>query len=50
MGHMSDAGQFIPPISYHEAQSMPKREIEMFMYFDEIAEKTLRQMTKKKTG
>jgi hypothetical protein len=50
MGHLSDAGQFIPPISYHEAQAMPKREIEIFMCLDEIAEKTLRQMTKKKTG
>jgi hypothetical protein len=48
MGHMSDAGQFVPPISYHEAQAMPKREIEIFMCLDEIAEKTLRQMTKKK--
>ena len=48
MGHMSEGGAFVPPLSYAEAQQMPKREIELFMIFDEYAEKMIRQITKNK--
>jgi hypothetical protein len=48
LGHFSDAGAFIPPLSYADAQQMPKRQVEMFMEFDDITDRLQKQMSKKK--
>jgi hypothetical protein len=48
MGSVNEAGAFIPPLSYLEAQQMPKRTIELFMRFDEYAEKMIRVIYKQK--
>lgn len=48
MGHFNESGAFVPPLSYLEAQQLPKRTVEMFMHFDEYAEKMLRQINKNK--
>ena len=45
---MDANGAFVPPLSYLEAQQLPKRMIEMFMAFDECAEKMIRQINKPK--
>ena len=47
LGHQTDSGVFVSPLSYNEAQAMPKRQVEMFMQLDEIAEKMIRQLSKK---
>ena len=48
MGYLNENGAFVPPLSYMEAQQMPKRQIELFMVFDEYADKMLRQINKNK--
>ena len=48
MGHINENGSFVPTLSYVEAQQFPKRQIELFMIFDEYADKMLRQINKNK--
>ena len=48
MGHTDENGAFISPLTYFEAQQMPKREIEIFMRLDDLASKTIRSQTRKK--
>ena len=48
MGHLNESGAFVSPLSYTEAQGLPKRQVEMFLQFDELADKMIRQINKKK--
>lgn len=48
MGEINANGSFVPPLSYFEAQQMPKRTMQLFMIFDDYADRMLRTINKKK--
>ncbi len=44
---MNEQGVFVSPLSYLEAQQLPHRQVQLFLMFDDLASKMLKQINKK---
>ena len=48
LGHVTEGGSFVPPISFMEADQLPKVMLDVFFELDSWIDKMMRELAKRK--
>ena len=50
LGHYNESGAWVAPVSFNEAMELPKVMLDVFFELDNLIQKMMKQMTKKRNG